>query len=228
MRARVMALCAAATVASGCGGGGDDATTSRPAAIDVVLDTTPRHEVVTGHKVIIDASIEAGGRPVARLQADPFPFAGFSDVATKKAQLGDVHFKVRPTVNTRYRVIVTKGEATGRSSPLTVFADVVPHFQGGFKGGKFKTVVTVKLPPGARPKRGRVYFYGRWGASKRYVLMGSVQRYVATKSRLAAHITVRERAPHVRVLACVKNGWAHGVDPPNPDPGCGARTQSGR
>ena len=225
MRAAAIALITTPAIMASCGGG-DRPSTHTAHTIRAKFQTASGLVGPAGQERSLYVYVDRGypSRPHVRLQADPYPFGRFTDIADKTVSLGDAEFRVAPRVNTRYRAIVTDGEASGTAGPLTQKVFLEPRLTIAPRHGKLKLLATVKVPPTVRANLGPVYFYARSGKDSRFVKIGVAPRYLATKSRLAAALT--SRATSARVLACTRNGWLQGTEPLPSELHCGAPSVS--
>src|SRR5947209_5666309 len=79
-----------------------------PTSSSATITTTP-NPVIYGSSITISgqATGKKNGGATADLQANPFPYGGFKQIATTTTtSTGAYSFKVAPTLNTIYRVIV--------------------------------------------------------------------------------------------------------------------------
>jgi hypothetical protein len=221
MRWIVAALIAAPAILVGCGGG-DKPSTHAKETIRAKFQSASGLIRLAGEKQSLYVYMDRGypSRPHVRLQADPYPYGEFADVAEKTVSLGDAEFRIAPRINTRYRAIVTDGEASGMTQPLTAKVFLRPRFATTQRHGKLKLVATVEVPPMAKANLGPVYFYAGPRKGSRFVRIGVAPRYLATRSRVAAALDVR--AVPARVLACTRNGWVQGTAPSLRKLRCGA------
>jgi hypothetical protein len=221
MRGIVVALITTSAITVGCGDGRKPDTHATD-TIRTKFQTAPGLITLAGQEHSLYVYMDRGypSRPHVRLQADPYPFGEFSDIAEKTVRLGDAEFRVAPRVNTRYRAIVTDGEASGTAGPVTQKVFLEPRVRVALTNGRPKLFATLKVPPTARANLGPVYFYAGSGKGSRFVRIGVAPRYLATKSRLAAALTAR--VTPARVFACTRNGWLRGTEPWGSELHCGA------
>jgi hypothetical protein len=136
----------------------------------------PTLSIKRGKKIVqYTRSVSVSGRLSTRkggvrvlLQSDRWPFDSFKTVAgTKTGDKGGYRFRRKPTLGTRYRVVLERNRAV-RSRAVTVYltslsrivsCNYCDHKPKGHGQFTFRVVDEWTSPPGLSPRR--LYFY--WG-----------------------------------------------------------------
>ena len=154
---------------------GGDRTFTTTASVSLRLRPNP---IVFGGAVLLFGQVFSGapGGITVTLQENPFPFAGFTVVATTRTDpLGRYSFSRAPGVNTRYVVVASTRPHSTQSAPHLVF-------------------VQIKLTLGVsstRPRRGQgVTFSGTATPSQNGRLV-VIERLVGRSWRIVGHARVR-------------------------------------
>jgi hypothetical protein len=118
---------AAALALTGCGGGGGAPATAarvKPAPKEELDMYLPRGDSITLGDHTVIRGVTADRRPAkVRLEADPYPFGSFHEVAGRR---GRYVFLISPTRNTRYRLVSPDAkQATGGPIMVKVWPEVI-------------------------------------------------------------------------------------------------------
>ncbi len=192
--ALVLVLAALAPAAAGAD------TTTAPAAPPEVNASLSASRVTSGASVAVAGRVSQAGRPLAgagvELQADPYPFAGFTTVA--RALSGPdgsfVFAALRPDRDTRLRVVLEASSAVA-SPQLTIAVEPVVAINASSLG-EGKTRLSIRLTH--TPQAGSFPASAEWFVARR----GS------DAFRLAAVTQTRELAPGLTYASAT-------IDPPS-------------
>jgi hypothetical protein len=181
-------------------------------------------QAFTLHGVAAD---EPGGGEVDLL-ASPYPHRAWRRVATKRVT-GDFTFRLRPRINTRYRLRLTRHPRV-RSESLTIYVDLRGRLAASLPApGVTEVRYTGRARSPVSPGDGRLHFYLREDDR------GPLRRVATGRPRQAdassVVITARYRDPNPRngdrFVSCPVGLLAKGFGHPSPsDPDCGERVMA--